>query len=291
MYAESANRPDIFVLQQYFLHAVADAVFLSHCVLECLTARTASFWSRRRKTNAVAARRSESVFTMLTSSVLLYFVLLGSCSVLSGCLMNRTQLVQTAVRTVSNLFQVHAVEKQTEAYSHDLVWLAEHTLSCTNPEFLYLSPGFFFLSQSVILSLLSQFCTRLPEKQVEQLPEACVQSGSPWLSHLNRLFSMRQCGVVNLQEPARTSPETTQSAGAPLSAFAQLVFWTIAPFRTHLSAPVTQQQVEKQTTARTWANVHAAPVTLEEAVPACWQKFVTHPRLTQIPQTRTHAHL
>lgn len=79
MYAESANRPDIFVLQQYFLHAVADAVFLSHCVLECLTTRTASFWSRRRKTNAVAARHSESVFTMLTSSVLLCFVLLGSC--------------------------------------------------------------------------------------------------------------------------------------------------------------------------------------------------------------------
>lgn len=79
MYAESANRPDIFVLQQYFLHAVADTVFLSRCVLECLTARTASFWSRRRKTNAVAARRSGRVFTMLTSSVLLAVVLLGSC--------------------------------------------------------------------------------------------------------------------------------------------------------------------------------------------------------------------
>lgn len=52
--------------------------------------------------------------------------------------MNRTQLVQIAVRTVSHLFQVHAVEKQTEARSPDLVWLAEHTLSCTNPEFLYL---------------------------------------------------------------------------------------------------------------------------------------------------------
>lgn len=47
-YVKCMLRPDIFVLQQYFLHAVADAVFLSRCVPECLTARTASFWSRRR---------------------------------------------------------------------------------------------------------------------------------------------------------------------------------------------------------------------------------------------------
>lgn len=37
--------------------------------------------------------------------------------------------------------------------------------------------------------------------------------------------------------------------------------------------------------------MHRAPVTLEDAVPACWQEFMTHRRLTQIPPNRhTHTH-
>lgn len=116
--------------------------------------------------------------------------------------MNRTQHVQTALRNVCHLFQVRTVEKQTEVYSRDPVCLAKHSLSCTtqNSSTFLLSPP----SPVFSLSLLSPFCTLLPEKQVEQLPEACVQGGYPWLSHFNRLFSVRRRRVVNLQEPART---------------------------------------------------------------------------------------
>lgn len=79
-------------------------------------------------------------------------------------------------------------------------------------------------SNSLPFLLCPPFAPFLPEKHVEQLPEACVQTGYPWLSHLNRLFSMRQLWVANLQGPARTSLKTTQSADAPLCMFTQLVW-------------------------------------------------------------------
>lgn len=65
--------------------------------------------------------------------------------------MNRAQRVQTALRNACRLFQVRAVEKQTEVYCRDPVCLAKHSLSCTTQN----SSTFplFFSPQSCILSL------------------------------------------------------------------------------------------------------------------------------------------
>lgn len=66
-----------FVLQQLFLAAAADSSLLSDCVLECLTARTASFGLEevKRTKNMVAACLPGNVFFMSTCSVWLCFAL------------------------------------------------------------------------------------------------------------------------------------------------------------------------------------------------------------------------
>lgn len=193
-YAESTNKLNVFVLQRYFPPAVTDSIFLSHFVLECLTARTASFGLEGKKQ---------------TWWLLIFLEVFSPCWHLQRDLalfykeVFSNEQDPTCANSVCHLFQVRTVTKQTEVYSRDPVCLAKHSPLLHNPEFLYLSsapPP----SPVFSLSLLSPFCTLLPEKQVEQLPEACVQGGYPWLSHLNRLFSMRQRRVVNLQEPART---------------------------------------------------------------------------------------
>lgn len=196
-YAESTNKLNVFVLQRYFPPAVTDSIFLSHFVLECLTARTASFGLEGKKQ---------------TWWLLIFLEVFSPCWHLQRdlALFYKEVFSNEQDPTCANS-AAQRVSFISGSHSHKTNWglFSWSSLSCKalpllhNPEFLYLSsapPP----SPVFSLSLLSPFCTLLPEKQVEQLPEACVQGGYPWLSHLNRLFSMRQRWVVNLQEPART---------------------------------------------------------------------------------------
>lgn len=149
-YAESTNKLNVFVLQRYFPPAVTDSIFLSHFVLECLTARTASFGLEEEKTNMVAAPLSGSVFTMLTSSARLGFVLRGSLSNEQG-----PTCANSAVQRVPFISGSHSRKTNWGLFS----WSG---LSCKalpllhNPEFLYLSSVFL----PPVLYSLSLSCPR-----------------------------------------------------------------------------------------------------------------------------------
>lgn len=275
--------PHIFVLQRYFPPAVPDSIFLSHCVLECLTARTASFGLEEEKTNMVAARLSGSVFSMLTSSARLGFVFRGSLS-------------NEQDPTCKHRCAPHLISFRSAQSKNKLSLFSWSALSCNahpllhNPEFLYLSPFFFPPGPVFSLSL------------VPDLHSSAWKAGwaitrglrAGWLPLIESSQQIVFHETAQSSRPARTCPDITRDhtvSWRSLVCVRPTGFWTIAPFRTHLSAPDPQQQVEKQTTVRTWANMHGAPVTLEEAVPACWQEFMTHPGRTQIPQKHTHTHM
>lgn len=158
-----------------------------------------------------------------------------------------------------------------------------------NPEFLYLSS---VPPQSCILSLSLVPILHSSAWKAGWAITRGLRAG--WLPLIESFQQTVFRETAQSSQPARTCPDIT---GDHTVSWRSLVcirptgFWTIAPFLTHLSAPDPQQQVEKQTTVITWANMHGTPVTLEEAVPACWQEFVTHPGCTQIPQKHTHVHL
>lgn len=140
-YAESTNKLNVFVLQRYFPPAVTDSIFLSHFVLECLTARTASFGLEGKKQ---------------TWWLLIFLEVFSPCWHLQRDLalfykeVFSNEQDPTCANSVCHLFQVRTVTKQTEVYSRDPVCLAKHSLSCTTQNSsTFLQPP----PQSCILSL------------------------------------------------------------------------------------------------------------------------------------------
>lgn len=175
--------------------------------------------------------------------------------------LNMTLLVmQTILPAMSHLCHVHTIN--TKAHCNLALRIAL-MFQCTGhlsntlsppwqiPEFLlthsmffvsYFSSVFFFSCHNLLLH------SSRWKKLVEQLPEACVQVGYPWLSHLNKLFSVRHHCKVNLQGPVQTSLKTTQSANSHLSMSAQLVLEQFSLFHTsfHSHAPTTSRKKQRR---------------------------------------------